>query len=193
MLLHVAIRSADPIIRLHLSVGTFNTCTAPTGMLEMTTGCSKIITFRLQFTYCDLNYANTQRCICCCLQISPSQACHVLQLLGKIFTITVPHNIYHYCPTKYLPLLSHTIFTITVPHNIYHYCPTQYLTLLFHTIFTITVPHNIYHYCTTQYLPLLSHTIFTITVPYNIYHYCPTQHLTLLSHTTFTITVPHNI
>jgi len=59
MLLHVAIRSADLIIRLHLSVGTFNTCTAPTGMLEMSTGCFKIITFRLLFTYCDLNYANT--------------------------------------------------------------------------------------------------------------------------------------
>ena len=39
MLLHVAIRSADLTIRLHLSVGTFNTCTAPTGMLEMSTGC----------------------------------------------------------------------------------------------------------------------------------------------------------
>ena len=35
MLLHVAIWSVDLIIRLHLSVGTFNTCTAPTGMLEM--------------------------------------------------------------------------------------------------------------------------------------------------------------
>jgi len=33
MLLHVAIPSADLIIRLHLSVGTFNTRTAPTGML----------------------------------------------------------------------------------------------------------------------------------------------------------------
>jgi len=57
MLLHVAIRSADRIIRLHLSVGTFNMCTAPTGMLGMTTGCFKIITFRLLFTYCNLNYA----------------------------------------------------------------------------------------------------------------------------------------
>jgi len=38
MLLHVAIRSVDMIICLHLSVGTFNTCTAPTGMLGMTTG-----------------------------------------------------------------------------------------------------------------------------------------------------------
>jgi len=43
MLLHVAIRSADLIIRLHLSVGTFNTCTSPTGMLEMTTGCFKLL------------------------------------------------------------------------------------------------------------------------------------------------------
>jgi hypothetical protein len=51
MLLHFAIRSADLIIRLHLSVGTFNTCTAPTGMLEMTTGCFKIITFTFVFTY----------------------------------------------------------------------------------------------------------------------------------------------
>jgi len=59
MLLHVAIRSADLIIRLNFSVGTFNTCTAPTGMLEMSTGCFKIITFSLLFTYCDLNYANT--------------------------------------------------------------------------------------------------------------------------------------
>ena len=42
MLLHVAIRSADLIIGLHLSVGTFNTCTAPTGMLEMTTGVFKL-------------------------------------------------------------------------------------------------------------------------------------------------------
>jgi hypothetical protein len=39
MLLQVSIRSTDLIIRLHLSVGTFNTCTAPTGMLEMTAGC----------------------------------------------------------------------------------------------------------------------------------------------------------
>ena len=58
MLLHVAIRSADRIVRLHLSIGTLNTCTAPTGMLEMTTGGFKIITFRLLFTYCDLNYAS---------------------------------------------------------------------------------------------------------------------------------------
>jgi len=43
MLLHVAIRSADRIIRLHLSIGTFNTCTAPTGMLEMTTGVLKLL------------------------------------------------------------------------------------------------------------------------------------------------------
>jgi hypothetical protein len=43
MLLHVAIRSVDLIIRLHLSVGIVNTCTAPTGMLEMTTGCFKIL------------------------------------------------------------------------------------------------------------------------------------------------------
>ena len=39
MLLHVAVRSVDLIIRLHLFIGTFNTCTAPTGMLGMTTGC----------------------------------------------------------------------------------------------------------------------------------------------------------
>ena len=74
MLLHVAIRSADRIVRLHLSIGTFNTCTAPTGMLEMTAGGFKIITFRLLFTYCDLNYANTDCLNCCCLQISPTQA-----------------------------------------------------------------------------------------------------------------------
>ena len=43
MLLHVAIRSVDLIIRLHLSVGTFNTCTALTGMLEMSTGCFKLL------------------------------------------------------------------------------------------------------------------------------------------------------
>ena len=43
MLLYVAIRSADLIIGLHLSVGTFNTCTAPTGLLEMTTGCFKLL------------------------------------------------------------------------------------------------------------------------------------------------------
>jgi hypothetical protein len=59
MWLHVAIRSADLIIRLHLSVGTFNTYTAPTGMVEMSTRCFKIITFRLLFTYCNLNYVNT--------------------------------------------------------------------------------------------------------------------------------------
>jgi hypothetical protein len=47
MLLHLAIRSADLINRLHLSVGTFNTCTVPTGVLEMTTGCFKIIIFGL--------------------------------------------------------------------------------------------------------------------------------------------------
>jgi hypothetical protein len=74
MVLHFAIRSADLIIRLHLSVGTFNTCTVPTGMLEITTGCFKIITFRLLFTYCDLHFSNTHCLICCCLQISPSQA-----------------------------------------------------------------------------------------------------------------------
>jgi len=68
MLLHVAIRSADRIVRLHLSVGTFNTCTAPTGMLKMTTVCFKIITFRLLFTYCDLTYASIDCLICCCLQ-----------------------------------------------------------------------------------------------------------------------------
>jgi hypothetical protein len=39
MLLQVAIRSADLIIGLHLSVGTFNTCTAPTGVLGITTEC----------------------------------------------------------------------------------------------------------------------------------------------------------
>jgi len=70
MLLHVAIRSADLIILLHLSIGTFNTCTAPTGMLEMNTGGFKIITFILLFTYCYLNYANTDCSICCCLQVS---------------------------------------------------------------------------------------------------------------------------
>jgi len=53
MLPHVAMRSADRIVRLHLSVGAFNTCTAPTGMLEMTTGCLKTITFGLLITYCD--------------------------------------------------------------------------------------------------------------------------------------------
>jgi hypothetical protein len=50
MLLHVAIRSAELIIGFHLSVGTFNTSTAPTGMLEMTTACFTIITFKLMFT-----------------------------------------------------------------------------------------------------------------------------------------------
>jgi hypothetical protein len=43
ILLHVAIRSADLIIGLHLSVGTFNTCTAPTGVPEMTTGVLKLL------------------------------------------------------------------------------------------------------------------------------------------------------
>ena len=43
MLVHVAIRSADLIIRLHLSVGTFNTCTALTGMLEMITSIIKLL------------------------------------------------------------------------------------------------------------------------------------------------------
>jgi len=87
MLLHVAIRSADRIVLLHLSIGTFNTCTAPTGMLEMTTGGFKIITFRLLFTCCDLNYANTDCLICCCLQVPASQAGHVLQFLGKILSL----------------------------------------------------------------------------------------------------------
>ena len=89
MLVHVAIRSADLIIRLHLSVGTFNTCTAPTGMLEVTTGCFKIITFRLLFTYCDLNYTNTDCLICCCLLISSSQSCNFLPFSGKVFIISV--------------------------------------------------------------------------------------------------------
>jgi len=89
MLLHVAIRSADRIIRLHLTIGTFNTCTAPTGMLEMTTGGFKIITFRLLFTRCDLNYANTDCFFCCSLQVPPSQAGHVLPFLGKIFIVSV--------------------------------------------------------------------------------------------------------
>ena len=43
MLLHVTIRSADRIVRLHLSIGTFNTCTALTGLLEMTTGLLKLL------------------------------------------------------------------------------------------------------------------------------------------------------
>ena len=43
MVPHVAMRSADRIVRLHLSLGTFNTCTALTGMLEMTTGCLKLL------------------------------------------------------------------------------------------------------------------------------------------------------
>ena len=59
MLLHVAIWSVDLIIGLNLSVGTFNTCTVPTGMLENDYRLFKIITFRLLFTYYDLNYANT--------------------------------------------------------------------------------------------------------------------------------------
>jgi len=49
----------------------------------------KIITFRLLFTYYDFNYSNTRCFICCCLQIYPSQACHTLQLLDKIFIINV--------------------------------------------------------------------------------------------------------
>ena len=89
MLLHVAIQSVDLTIRIHLSIGTFNTCTAPTGMLEMTTGCFKIITFRLLFTYCDLNYVNTNCLIWCCVQISPSQGCNLLTCLVKIFVISV--------------------------------------------------------------------------------------------------------
>jgi len=89
MLLYVAIRSADRIVRLHLCIGTFNTCTAPTGMLEMTTGGFKIITFRLLFTYCDLNYASTDCLICCSLQVPPSQAGHVLLFLCKIFIVSV--------------------------------------------------------------------------------------------------------
>jgi len=43
MLLYVAIRSADLIIHFHLSVGNFNTCIAPTGILEMTTGIIKLL------------------------------------------------------------------------------------------------------------------------------------------------------
>ena len=87
MLLHVAIWSADQIIRRHLSIGTFNMCTAPTGMLEMTTVCFKITTFRLLFTYCNLNCASTDCLICCCLQISPSQNCHVLPFLGNYLSL----------------------------------------------------------------------------------------------------------
>jgi len=49
----------------------------------------KIITFRLLFTSYDFNYANTHCLICCCLQIYPSQACHVLTFLGEIFINTV--------------------------------------------------------------------------------------------------------
>jgi len=41
MLPHDAMRSADRIVHLQLFVATFNTCTAPTGMLEMTTRCLK--------------------------------------------------------------------------------------------------------------------------------------------------------
>ena len=51
--------TVDLIIRLHLSVGAFNTCTAPTGMLETATEGFKIVTFILLFTYYDLNYAST--------------------------------------------------------------------------------------------------------------------------------------
>ena len=92
MLLHVTILSADLIIGLHLSVGTFNTCTAPTGVLEMTTGGFKIITFVLLFTYCDLHYANPDCLIGCCSQTAPSQSCYVLPFLGEIFTISVSQN-----------------------------------------------------------------------------------------------------
>ena len=53
MLLHIAIRSADVVIGLHLSIGTFNMFPALTGMLEMTAGCFKIVAFILLFTYCD--------------------------------------------------------------------------------------------------------------------------------------------
>ena len=91
MLLHVAIRSVDMIIRLHLSIGTFNMCTAPTGMLGMTTGVFIIITFRLLFTFCDLNYANIYCLISCCLQTSPSQA----------------NAMYYYFYVQYLQLVSH--------------------------------------------------------------------------------------
>ena len=43
MLPHVAVRSADRIVHLQLFVGTFNTCTAPTWMLEMTTRGLKLL------------------------------------------------------------------------------------------------------------------------------------------------------
>jgi hypothetical protein len=55
----------------------------------MTTGCFKIIAFRLLFIYYVPNYVNTDCLIWCCLQISPSQACHVLPFLGKILNISV--------------------------------------------------------------------------------------------------------
>jgi hypothetical protein len=98
MLLHVAIRSVDLFIRLHLSFVTFNTCTAPTAMLEMTTGCFNIITFRLLFTYYGLNYANTDCLICCCLQVSSSQAAMYRQFyLNKChYCLIKQQNIRHF-------------------------------------------------------------------------------------------------
>ena len=41
ILLHVAIRSVGLINHLSLSLGTFTTCTAPTGTLQMTTDVIK--------------------------------------------------------------------------------------------------------------------------------------------------------
>ena len=91
MLLHVAIRSADRFVRLHLSIGTFNTCTAPTGMLEMTAGGFKIINFRLLFTYFDLIYAYTD-CFLLLFTGSSQQAGYVLSFLGKIFIISITYS-----------------------------------------------------------------------------------------------------
>ena len=47
----------------------------------------KIITFTLLFTSYDFNYANTQRLICCCLQIYLSQASRILTFLVKYLSI----------------------------------------------------------------------------------------------------------
>jgi hypothetical protein len=88
MLLHVAIRSADRIIRLHLSVGTFNTCTAPTGMLKWLPGVLNYYLEIIVYNY-NLHYGNTDCLICCCLQSYVSQACRLLTSVGKLFIISV--------------------------------------------------------------------------------------------------------
>ena len=88
ILLHVAVWSTDLIIRLHLSVGTFNTCTAPTGLLEMTTGCSKLLPsdYCLHIAICIMQILSSW--FAAVYRFLPKKIYNLLPFLRKIFIIS---------------------------------------------------------------------------------------------------------